>query len=51
MMTAEHARLSLDGKTIWPEYGRQFQNLKNARNLILHDYDLNAIEGGLEEIR
>lgn len=31
MMTAEHMRLSLDGKTIWPEYGRQFQNLKIAR--------------------
>lgn len=51
MLTAEHARLSLDGKTIWPDYGRQFYNLKMARNLMLHDYDLGAIEGGFEEVK
>lgn len=51
MVTAEHMRLSLDGKTIWPDYGRQFHNLKQARNLILHDYNLNAIEGGYEEVQ
>jgi hypothetical protein len=50
MMTAEHIRLSLDGKTIWPDYGRQFHDLKQARNLILHDYNLNAIDGGFEEV-
>lgn len=51
MMTAEHIRLSLDGHSIWSDYGRQFHNLKNARNLMLHDYDLNAIEGGFEEVK
>lgn len=51
MITSEHARLSLDGKTIWPDYGRQFYNLKMARNLIIHDYDLGAIEGGFEEVK
>ena len=50
MMTAEHIRLSLDGKTIWPDYGRQFHDLKQTRNLILHDYNLNAIDGGFEEV-
>lgn len=51
MMTAEHMRLSLDGKTIWPEYGRQFQNLKIARQLMIHDYDLGAIKGSFEEVQ
>ena len=51
MMTAEHCRLSLDGKTIWDEYPRQFKFLGNARNLMLHDYDLGAVEGGFEEVQ
>ena len=51
LMTAEHCRLSLDGKTIWNEYGKQFKSLYNARNLIFHDYDLNAIDGGLKEVQ
>lgn len=50
MMTSEHMRLSLDGKTIWPDYGRQFHNLKTARNLTIHDYDLGAIDGSYEEL-
>lgn len=51
MITAEHMRLSLDGKTIWPEYGKQFKNLKGARHLILHDYDLGKVEGALTEVK
>ena len=51
MMTAEHMRLSLDGKTIWSDYGRQFQNLKVARQLMIHDYDLGAIDGSFEEVQ
>jgi hypothetical protein len=51
MMTAEHCRLSLDGKTIWEDYPRQFKNLGCARNLMLHDYDLGAIEGGFAEVK
>ena len=51
MMTAEHCRLSLDGKTIWPDYPRQFKFLGNARNLMLHDYDLGAIEGSFEAVQ
>ena len=50
MMEAEHCRLSLDGKTIWEDYTRQFSNLKQARNLMFHDYDLGAIEGSFEEV-
>lgn len=51
MMTAEHCRLSLDGKTIWPEYGSQFKFLGNARNLMIHDYDLGAVDGSFEEVK
>lgn len=51
MIEAEHCRLSLDGKTIWPEYTKQFKNLKQARNLMIHDYDLGAIEGAFEEVQ
>lgn len=51
MSTAEHCRLSLDGKTIWPDYGSQFKFLGNARNLMLHDYDLGTVEGSFEEVK
>ena len=51
MIEAEHCRLSLDGKTIWPEYTKQFKNLKQARNLMFHDYDLGAIDGAFEEVQ
>lgn len=51
MTTGEHMRLSLDGKTIWPDYGRQFKDLKQARNLMIHDYDLGAIKGSFEEVQ
>ena len=51
MMTSEHCRLSLDGATIWPDYGRQFKSLTSARNLMIHDYDLGAIKGSFEEVK
>ena len=44
MMTAEHCRISLDGRTVWEDYPRQFKNLAASRNLMLHDYDLGLIE-------
>lgn len=51
MMAGEHARISLDGKTVWPDYGRQFKNLRNAKLLLLHDYNLAAIENGFETVK
>ena len=51
MMTAEHCRLSLDGKTLWEDYPRQFKYLAGARNLMLHDYDLGAIKGSFEAVK
>ena len=51
MMTAEHCRLSLDGKTIWDEHPRQFKCLAAARNLMLHDYDLDKLSSRLRDCR
>lgn len=51
MIEAEHCRISLDGKTVWPDYPRQFHSITSARNLMLHDYDLGAIDGGFETIK
>ena len=51
MMEAEHCRLSLDGKTIWEDYPKQFKFLKTARNLMFHDFDLGAIEGSFDEVK
>ena len=51
MMTAEHCRLSLDGKTIWPDFTRQFRNLKEARNLMIHDYNLGEVENSFDTVR
>jgi hypothetical protein len=51
MVEAEHCRLSLDGKTIWEEYPRQFRFLPTARNLMIHDYDLGQIPGSFEEVK
>lgn len=50
MMEAEHCRLSLDGRTIWQDYPKQFRFLKSARNLMLHDYDLGQVENSFEEV-
>lgn len=51
MMEAEHCRLSLDGKTLWEDYPRQFKCLAAARNLMIHDYDLGQIEGSFEAVQ
>lgn len=51
LTTAEHCRLSLDGKTIWKDYASQFKFLPSARNIIFHDYDLGKIEGACDEIK
>ena len=51
MMEAEHCRLSLDGKTLWEDYPRQFKCLTTARNLMIHDYDLGKVEGSFEAVQ
>lgn len=47
----EHIRLSLDNKTIWADYGCQFKNIRTAKRLMLHDYDLGSIPGSFEEVK
>lgn len=51
MVEAEHCRLSLDGKTIWPDFNTQFRCLRSARNLMLHDYDLGRVEGSFDAVK
>ena len=51
LQDAEHCRISLDGQTVWPHYMQQFKLLSKANNIIFHDYDLNAIEGGYEAVQ
>ena len=45
MRRAEHIRLSLDGKTIWDNFEKQFRHDSNAYGVIFHDYNLNDVEG------
>lgn len=51
MINSEHCRLSLDGKTIWEDYPSQLRYIGDARNLMIHDYDLGKVKGGYEEVK
>lgn len=51
LMTAEHCRLSLDGRTVWRDYGVQFHNLQNTQNLLLHDYDLGQVKNSFQTVQ
>lgn len=51
IFAAEHLRLSLDGKTIWPEYRKQFRCLVGARSIIYHDYNLGDVAGAFDEVK
>lgn len=48
---AEHCRLSLDGATVWSDYYKQFRLLSKARLVMLHDYDLAAIDKSYETVQ
>lgn len=51
LIYGEHCRLSLDGCTVWNDFDKQFKDLKGARNIIFHDYDINAVEGAYETVK
>lgn len=51
IFNAEHLRLSLDGKKIWPLYRKQFRCLVGARSVIYHDPNLGCVEGAFEEVK
>ena len=50
MRKSEHIRLSLDGKTVWDDYKKQFKNNSDYVGIIFHDYDLNKIENSIDII-
>lgn len=50
MRRAEHIRLSLDSKTIWKDFEKQFRHDNNCYGVIFHDYNLNQIDGAYELI-
>lgn len=46
LMNAQHARLSLDGRTIWENFHKPLNtSIGPAKPIIFHDYNLNAIDG------
>lgn len=51
MSKAEHLRLSLDGKTIWPKFEKQLQINPRTSTLFFHDYNLNEIENSHEVVK
>lgn len=51
MRRAEHIRLSLDEKTIWKDFEKQFRHDSNCFGVIFHDYNLNQINGAYELIK
>lgn len=51
LMKGEHLRLSLDGKTIWGGYESQLKDIDRAKHIILHDYNLGAIDGSFEIVK
>lgn len=51
MTNAEHIRLSLDGKTVWNNFQKQFHNFGKASIIIFHDYNLNDIDNAYEAIQ
>lgn len=51
MRRAEHIRLSLDEKTIWKDFEKQFRSNPDRFGVIFHDYNLNQIDGAYDLIR
>lgn len=51
MRRAEHIRLSLDERTIWKDFEKQFRYNSDRFGVIFHDYNLNQIEGAYELIK
>lgn len=49
-LASVHARLSLDGKTIWPNYLKPIDPNVRSRTIFFNDYDLNKIKDGYEAV-
>ena len=50
MENSNHFRISLDGKTVWKDFTKQFTQ-ERPRTLFVHDFDLNRVEGSFEILR
>lgn len=50
-LRAAHGRLSLDGKTVWSDFYKQFSGYENKYHAIFHDYDITKIENSFEQIQ
>lgn len=50
MRNAIHLRLSLDGRTLWSDFYKQLPNDRGHSGLILHDDNLENVEGVMEVI-
>ena len=51
MTNAEHIRLSLDNKTIWPGYKKTYSFSPTTRAVIFHDYNIASLENGYETVK
>lgn len=51
LLNGAHARLSLDGKTLWEDYQKPIELQHRTNSIFFHDYDLNAIPGSIDVIK
>lgn len=51
LTNSQHLRLSLDGKTVWPEFEKQLKDIDSTSAFFFHDADLGKIENSYEVIQ
>lgn len=51
LINAQHARISLDGRTVWDDFEKAIDpSIGRLKPIILHDYNLNAVDGSWEAL-
>lgn len=51
LTNSQHLRLSLDGRTVWPEFEKQLKDIDSTSAFFFHDTDLGKIENSYEVIQ
>ena len=51
LTNSQHLRLSLDGRTVWPEFEKQLKDIDATSAFFFHDADLGKIENSYEVIQ
>ena len=51
LTNSQHLRLSLDGRTVWPEFEKQLKDIDTTSAFFFHDTDLGKIENSYEVIQ